>query len=196
VQGNGKVYFIEGRSDSNKIILQILDSKVVIKDNEFIISFIKKKLGEFTSVQVQDQQIETFSKWVFSLSLKKHGTSLIFLGLDQSIEEKLVKTTRVDINSAELFGGEVDPGDNNHRHDLSLLNSIINPDGAVIFNQNLIPTNISTILPMGDSAGSTGGGARHNSVSNYTEAFQCLGIVISEDGPISIFKNGRKLIQF
>ncbi|MFW5804425.1 MAG: DNA integrity scanning protein DisA nucleotide-binding domain protein [bacterium] len=188
IQGNGKIYFLEGRSEQNKMILQIINSKPVIRDNNFIQNFIFESLKSFATVD--DEQIEIFSKWVMSLSQKKHGTSLIFLEVLESIEKKLVKTIPVE------FGNNNFLNPNNLRHDLTLLESIVNPDGAVVFGKNLIPSNISTILPIGKSSQGTSGGARHNSVLNFTKQFNCLGIVISEDGPITIFENGNKKIKF
>jgi hypothetical protein len=188
IQGNGKIFFLEGRSDHNKILLQIINSKPVIRDNGFIQKFIFDNLKEF--VTANDGQIEVFSKWIMSLSQKKHGTSLIFSTITSAVEEKLVKTVKISFERNDFLRQE------NLRHDLSLLDSIVNPDGAVILGKDLIPSHISTILPIGQSATGTSGGARHNSVSNFTREFKCLGIVISEDGPITVFKDGEKLIKF
>ncbi len=188
IQGNGKIHFLEGRSDQNKMILQIINSKPVIRDNNFIQKFIFESLKSYATVN--DEQVEIFSKWVMGLSQKKHGTSLIFKVITESIEKKLVKTIAVNFENNNFLNH------NNLRHDLSLLDSIVNPDGAVVFGKNLIPSNISTILPIGKSSLGTSGGARHNSVSNFTKEFSCLGIVISEDGPITIFENGIKKIKF
>lgn len=188
VQGNGKIHFLEGRSDHNKMILQIINSKPVIKDNNFIKKFIFDSLKLYATVN--DEQLEIFSKWVMSLSQKKHGTSLIFKEITKSIEKKLVKSIAV------TFENNIFLNHSDLRHDLSLLDSIVNPDGAVVFGKDLIPTYISTILPIGESSPGTSGGARHNSVSNFTKEFSCFGIVISEDGPITIFENGIKKIKF
>jgi hypothetical protein len=188
IQGNGKIHFLEGRSDHNKIILQIINSKPVIRDNRFIQQFIYDNLKKFSTAN--DEQVVVFSKWIMSLSQKKHGTSLIFNNVTKSVDEKLVKSVKISFEDNVFLEHQ------NLRHDLSLLDSIINPDGAVVFGKNLIPSHISTILPIGQSATGTSGGARHNSVLNFTRVFKCLGIVISEDGPITIFKDGKKLIKF
>jgi hypothetical protein len=188
IQGSGKINFLEGREDQNRIILQITNSKPVIRDNNFIKQFIYNSLKEFSTAT--HDQLNVFSKWVMSLSQKKHGTSLLFNNVTELTEGKLVKTFKISFENNSFLDQY------NLRHDLSLLDSIVNPDGAVIFNKGLMPTHISTILPIGQSATGTSGGARHNSVSNFTSEFKCLGIVISEDGPITIFKNGDKLITF
>ncbi|MEA5128304.1 MAG: diadenylate cyclase [Proteiniphilum sp.] len=187
IQGNGKILFLEGRQDNNKVILQIVNSKLIIRDNNFIKSFIINHLRKFTE---NNRQIELFSKWIMSLSQKKHGTSLIFKEINFNEEKKLVKSMPIILENNILFDSE------RMEQSLILLDNIVNPDGAVIFNRQLIPIHISTILPIGKSKTSGSGGARHNSVRNYTEKFQCLGIVISEDGPITIFKDGIQLIKF
>jgi DNA integrity scanning protein DisA with diadenylate cyclase activity len=188
IQGVGKIHFLEGRTDNNKTILQIVNSKPIIRDNNFIRKFIFDVLKKYAIIS--ENQIEVFSKWVMSLSQKKHGTSLIFKEIKELDEKKLVKTVAVTFENSNFLNQE------NLRHDISLLDSIINPDGAVIFGKDLIPTHISTILPIGQLTIGSSGGARHNSVSNFTKKFHCIGFVISEDGPITIFKNGNKLIKF
>ncbi|MBC3540413.1 DNA integrity scanning protein DisA nucleotide-binding domain protein [Rufibacter sediminis] len=188
VQGNGNIYFLEGRSDQNKILLQIVNSQPLIRDNDFIKKFIYNSLEEFTTVD--DIKLEVFSKWIMSLSQRKHGTSLLFNNITNETQSKLVKSIQITFDSGSFLEKRTLP------YDLSLLDSITNPDGAVIFNKNLTPTHISTILPIGQNATGESGGARHNSIANFTNEFSCLGIVISEDGPITIFKNGKKLIKF
>lgn len=188
IQGTGKIIFLEGRSDYNRTILQITDSKPIIRDNDFIEKFIYDSLKK--STMATDDQLEVFSKWVMSLSQKKHGTSLIFSDISSRNEKKLVKHVRISIKN-KLFLDRDEA-----RYDLSLLDSIISPDGAVVFNKSLMPTHIGTILPIGKSSKGTSGGARHNSVANFSKEIKCLGIVISEDGPITIFKNGNILIKF
>jgi len=188
IQGNGKIYLLEGRSEQNKVILQIFDSRPIIRDNSFIENFIFSELGQWSFIE--DEKLKVFSKWIMSLSQKKHGTSLIFKNLMLEDEEVLVKTVKITIAKNNFLAS------NDLRADLSLLDTIINPDGAVVFNSELIPTHISTILPIATSTLGAGGGARHNSILSFTEEFDCLGIVISEDGPITIFKKGLKIIKF
>ncbi|RYE12883.1 MAG: hypothetical protein EOP34_09950, partial [Rickettsiales bacterium] len=188
IQGNGKIYFIEGGLDTNKVVLQINNSRPIIRDNQFIKNRIQKSLRDFSTAT--PDQVDFFSKWIMSLSLKKHGTSLIFCELNASTINSFIKATEISIENQYLANEQ------DYTTDLVLLDSIINPDGAVIFDKNLIPNFISTILPIGNSTGSSQGGSRHNSVKNYTKSYQCLGIVISEDGPITIFKNGEQLIKF
>jgi len=98
-----------------------------------------------------------------SLSQKKHGTSLIFCDLNSITESKLIKTVKISLEKAKFIEKP------NLRYDLTLLDYIVNPDGAVVFNSKLVPTHISTILPIGKNKQSTSGGARHNSVSNFTK---------------------------
>lgn len=165
-----------------------MNSKIIIRDNSFIKNYLNECLKSF--LDVPEGKIELFSKWVMSLSQKKHGTSLIFCDLDNNSESKLVKTVKITLEKAKFIEKP------NLRYDLTLLDYIVNPDGAVIFNNKLVPTHISTILPIGKSNQSASGGARHNSVANFTKKMKCLGIVVSEDGPISIFKSGKRLIKF
>ena len=190
IQGSGKIHFLEGRSDNNKVILQIIDSKPIIRDNNFIKKIIVDSIEKFSSSQFKRDEVEIIAKWIMSLSVKKHGTSLIFKELTPKEEEKLVKAVRIksDNNS--------DIQESSLEHDISLLNSMVSIDGAVIFNSRLTLTHISAILPINETAIGITGGARHNSVANFTKVFKCTGIVISEDGPITIFRDGEKLIKF
>lgn len=188
IQGNGKIFILEGRSDQSNIILQILNSKIIIRDYSFIKNYLNRCLKSF--LDVPEEKIEYFSKWVISLSQKERGTSLIFCDMNSNTEKNLVKTVKINLENTEFIE------EPNLKYDLLLLDYFVNPDGAVIFNSKLVPTHISTILPLGKYKESTSGGARHNSVSNFTKKMNCLGIVVSEDGPISIFNNGKRLIKF
>lgn len=188
IQGNGKIFFVEGRSNQNKIILQIINSKHIIRDTEFIRKFLIQTLSDFSNAT--KTQIELFSKWIMSLSLKKHGSSLIFKDITPEIEARFIKTIKISISS-DLFSKL-----RRRRHDIIELNSIVNPDGAVIFNEGLRPTHISTLLPIENVSCDVVGGSRHNSVANFTKVIDCLGIVISEDGPITIYNKGEVLIRF
>ncbi len=190
VQGNGKIIFIEGRRSRNQLILLISNSKPLIRDAAFVERTIKAALIEIAPQEAE--KIEFLSKWIISLSQKKHGTSLVFLDATEDIEKKLVKSQGISEESGEFLK------DRNSRHDMFLLDSLTKPDGAIIFNSDLMPTHISTILPINTEIKpqEKSGGARHSSVSNFTDAFKCTGIVVSEDGPISIFKNGIRIIKF
>jgi DNA integrity scanning protein DisA with diadenylate cyclase activity len=157
----------------------------------FVQQVICRELASYAG-DADSHTIDFFSKWIISLSQKKHGTSLIFLPVTHELEKKLVKSQRVEEESGNFLIG-VSP-----RHDMFLLDCLTQPDGAIIFNTQLIPTHISTILPIDTEIKQreSGGGARHSSVSNFTKAFNCMGIVVSEDGPISIFKNGIRIMKF
>ncbi len=191
VQGTGKILFIEGRqANKNQSILEINNSRPLIRDGVFVHNRICETLS--TIYGSLHAKIEFFARWIISLSQKKHGTSLIFLNVDREANEKLVASLPIIEESGEFLDM------NSPRHDMFLLNNLTKPDGAVIFNSELIPTHISTILPINTNIKSRlkGGGARHNSVANFTEAFNCTGIVVSEDGPISIFRNGDRINRF
>jgi len=188
IQGNGKIHFIEGKPNVNKTVLQIFHSRPVIKDSNFIKQFLIDTISEISNEV--NGQVELFVKWIMSLSQKRHGASLIFKNLDEKITEKFVKT--VEIKSSSTYFNNSD----RNIYDISILDGLINPDGTVIFNKSLNLTNISTILPISENSTGTFGGARHNSVANFTKEFKCTGIVVSEDGPISIFKDGKRLMKF
>lgn len=190
IQGNGKIIFIEGRRIRNQPILEINNSKPLIRDTMFVQRAIQQTLASITGKS--SERIDFFSKWILSLSQKKHGTSLIFLNITAELEKKLVKSQRVEEESGSFLSGE------SLRHDMFLLDCLTQPDGAIIFNSHLTPTHISTILPINTEIKQrdAGGGARHSSVSNFTKAFNCMGIVVSEDGPISIFNRGVSIMKF
>jgi hypothetical protein len=190
VQGNGRILFIEGRRRRNQSILEINNSRPLIRDSIFVQNIIERNLRALANGN--HANIQFLSRWIMSLSQKKHGTSIIFLEVTPEIEKGLVKSQPIAEERGEFLQRE------NSRHDLFLLDSLTKPDGAIIFNFQLIPTHISTILPINPKIRMVqkGGGARHNSISNFTGVFKCTGIVISEDGPISIFNNGLQVIKF
>ncbi len=189
IQGTGKIVFLEGRNDKNKILLQIIDNKPILKDDKFIKNYISDFLKN-ECADIKEKSLSVFVDWILSLALKKHGTSIVVGDFDIKIEEQLVKSVKIK------YPDDIFQDDNLIPYDIELLNNLIKPDGAIIFNNLLHPFLISTILPFTKSENSSVGGARHNSMKNFTEKQKCVGIVISEDGPISIFKNGQRIMKF
>lgn len=189
VQGTGKVHFVEGRrGGGNKVLLQMNYGRPAIRDAQFMLDKLIGSISSFTVLR--GNKVKLFAKWIMSLGLRKHGASLLFQASSTVEPQGFIKSIDID------FGDHLFLNSTSQKHDLSLLNYLSNPDGALVFNKKLKPTRFGTILPMHNLTEMPGGGARHNSVKNYTRQHSCLGIVVSEDGPITIFNEGMQVISF
>ncbi len=73
---------------------------------------------------------------------------------------------------------------------LEMLDRLSQTDGALFIDRNLVPKFAGVILPMTRNENPNDGGARHNSAKSFSKNHNCLGLVVSHDGPITVFKNG------
>jgi len=190
IQGPGKILFIEGGLQQNNLLLEITNGKLKIRDFNFVRNHLLSRLRKEINIDIV--KLERFIDWILSLAYQKHGTSILIGNFKLPIENKLVKFTPVECPIDFLLS----ENDENGRYDLELLSNIIKPDGAILFGKDLRLHYISTILPFAKTSGTSSGGARHNSVKNFTSSNKCFGIVVSEDGPITLFKNGKIIIAF
>ena len=187
IQGNGKVLFLQGDVEQNRILFQITNSRVNIKDYRFIENYLDKF---FKDVFIySDLPCSHFVKWLLKFSSKKKGTTVIIGNFNKSdLKYKLVSYNDISIDSSLVFSDD--------RYSLELLDSISNPDGALIFDEMGILLFMSAILPFSKGKKIAGGGARHQSTINFTRSNRCIGITVSEDGGITIFNKGKIEIRF
>ena len=186
IQGSGKIIFLEGGNDKNKVLLEIANGRPKIRDIDFVQKHLLLHLE--SEIQTEKEKIKLFIDWVLSLAYQKHGASILIGNFDAKVKDKLIKQTTIEYPDEFL--------EDEKFYDLELLTSFIRPDGAVLFSRKLIPYYITTILPFTKVTKAPTGGARHNSSMNFTKENKCIGIVVSEDGPITLFKNGKKVITF
>jgi len=181
IQGLGKISYYKGNLVETKKILDIENSKYSIKDSVFGINRIINILHDL-GIKTNSCS-KSFTDWILNLSKSKHGTTILVGGFDKKLTNMLVKTTPI-ATSKPFFKNK----------DNSLLDHLTQPDGAIVFNEKLAPLFIASILPFSNCA-AVPGGARHNSALNFTKEHNCIGIVVSEDGPITIMNNGEVLLK-
>lgn len=186
IQGSGKVLFIQGDTDKNKTIFQIVNNNPVIKDLNFIENYLNNLLSKEIGGNINPH---FFAKWLLSIPVQKKGTTVVIGDFNKEIlRKKLVQYTEISIYGTTLFQNE-----KSHR---ILLDHITNPDGAIIFDKTGNILFISAILPFSQGEKVTGGGARHQSAINFTKEYNCIAIAVSEDGNITIFNRGVSEIKF
>ena len=186
IQGHSKVIFLQGDIDRNRTFFQIINSKPIIKDYSFIENYLDNLLDKELTSNKSPRQ---FIKWLLKVPVEKKGTTVIIGNFKKNdIKRELVSYANVSINSSMLF--------QNEKHLRELLDYITKPDGALIFNTKGKLLFMSSILPFAQGKKVVGGGARHQSTINFTKMFKCIGITISEDGSISVFKKGKLEIKF
>lgn len=185
IQGPGKIFFIQGDIERNRPLFQMVNNKPIIKDY----NFIKDYLTEFLSNNINDNlDFHFFINWLLSVPVKKKGTTVLLGDFKkQNLRCKLVHYIEVSVDSLII---------NNSESNRIFLDSITNPDGALIFSKNGELLFMGSILPFSQGKKAIGGGSRHQSALNFTNKFGCIAITVSEDGGISVFSNGKLEIKF
>ena len=186
IQGTGKVVFLQGNTDRNRILLQLIHSQPLIKDYRFIENYINGFLKDNLSDNIDPT---LFVKWLMKLPTEKRGATIIIGDFEkENIRKSLVSFSEVSATGNSLF--------NLVEIEEKLLDHLTMPDGALIFNNHGELLFIGSILPFSKGKKVLGGGARHQSAINFSKQKKCIGITISEDGGISIFDTGKSLIKF
>jgi hypothetical protein len=187
VQGAGRIFFIEGGYDRNALLFEIVNNSPIIRDGGFIRGLLQSYLEKYTS----SDKIDSFIEWILSLGPKRKGTSIVILKSDSNIlERSAIKYFKIHYSEGIFLSNSDD-----QRYDFNLLDHFTLIDGGIVLSENLVPTYIGTIVPNKRGNSFDGVGARHNSIMSFTELNDCLGIVISEDGPITIYEQGRQLLK-
>jgi DNA integrity scanning protein DisA with diadenylate cyclase activity len=186
VQGAGRIFFIEGGTEKNSLLFQIVNNSPVIRDGEFIRRLLRSYVQKHTS----SNKISNFVDWILSLGPKRKGTSVIILKGDANVlSRSAIKYFKIRYSEDVFFDA------NDRGYDFSLLDHFTLIDGGIVLSDSLTPTHIGAIVPNRRGNRKDGLGARHNSIISFTESNNCLGIVISEDGPITIYENGIQLLR-
>lgn len=190
IQGEGNINYVEGQEKNNPLLLQILNSAPKIKDREFIKNKIKTILAKIKGINKNSKSLNSFLEWLLSLSLGGHGTSIIIGNFEKDeVKKLLVKSTEIHYPQFKDF---------KDKFNIEMLNHLVKPDGAIIFSEKFQPLFIGSILSIPkENSKNISGGARHNSMLNFSLLLpDGIGIAISEDGPITVFKNGKEEIKY
>lgn len=170
IQGNGNVAFLRGGMGGNDIILQIKNNMILYKDYRYL----ESKLLEYFSGKIEHHIL--LVKWILSMPLMKKGATVIIV--DNVVDrKKFVKCTSVDADGQNF--------DNEDSY-LHMLNSMTNPDGAVVVDTNFKIIYVGALLPMRRVRANSSEGSRHHSMRSFIEKNNCIGVTISEDGEVTI----------
>lgn len=145
----------------------------------------------FTEFGINANQIEILTDTVFSLSELRQGTVILIPDdnlvrpkisgmIDQSSVGNEVRKTIINENISTL----------NESH--SLL-GILSSDGLTTISKNGYIVGCGEIISIDHSASESHSGGGRSQAAFMASTFG-LAIKVSEDGPISIFKNGKRLI--
>lgn len=188
IQGTGKIFFIEGGTDKNALLFQVVNNNPLIRDGDFLKSLIHQFLTEFIMEGLE--YTDYFIDWILSLSQRNKGTSLLIGTFTSEVEDTAFKFLKIAYPSDNYLTGMRDGN-----FDFELLDQLTLIDGGIVLNSSLLPLYVGTMVPNVKRSDHLGTGSRHNSILNFTKEVKCLGIVISEDGPISIFKDGQEVLK-
>jgi len=157
-----------------------------LKDHGFA---LKRLTEEFIRQGVLEHQAGILAGWLVSRSLRKHGTTVFILDTTDNFREQVVKAIPLDTTKWAIGGSK--------KEDLvaaDFLGTLSSTDGALVIGKDLAPFYAGVILPTSPTVdGAAPGGARHNSAKNFSKQFNCLGVVISDDGPMTVFDKGQEI---
>jgi len=132
------------------------------------------------------KQVRALVNCAIELSMLRKGS--IFVVSDQA--SSLVSSIRVRTSAVETSANRGDLRAAQHflAHALT--------DGAVCMTSTMRLTHFGAILPVAPATLPTLGGARHTSAAAYTQVVPgSLAIVVSQDGPISVFESGKGIFH-
>lgn len=181
IRGPRNALFIDGLEFEPKVLLQIQAGQPVIQDDEYVRDILKNLLVDYG---VKNMAAKRLVPWLVSLSRRRHGTTVFIMDPPEDLDKLVVKAVSLSARKWHI---------SDERSVLSFLNTLSNTDGALILDNKLTPKYSGVITPIKPSSTNSQGGSRHNSARCFTEEYRCLGIVVSDDGPISVFNNGEKV---
>lgn len=176
-----EVCFFHVANDSRRLLLKIRNGKTILQDE----SYVKERLSrEFQIQGLTNEDSSALSAWFLHKSIRSHGTTVFLLGDASVTQQSFLKSIPISMLSPVL-------GKKKFRNSLlELLDRLSQTDGALFIDRNLIPKFAGVILPMAQDEKENAGGARHNSARSFSKNHSCFGLVVSHDGPITIFRNG------
>lgn len=196
IQGYGRTTFLGGGMDINSILVQFINQQPRLVDHNFLRHRINSIVIRYCTSICQDH-IYIFTNWILSLSLRKHGTTII-INKSDDLNHGIVKSTLIEANHGHPVFSLSDERDlcSHIKADLEFLYCLTQPDGALVFDCQLRVLHIGAILHVPEGVnGVQQGGARHNSAMAYTSMYGGVAFVVSEDGPITIIENGKFFVN-
>jgi hypothetical protein len=185
IKGPRHAVFIDAQKDRPKVLLEIQDGKPILRDHGFA---LKRLTEEFMRLGLPTYHAGLLSEWLVSRSLAKHGTSVFILDTTEDFQRQVVKAVPLDPVKWKIGRSK--------KKDLAamgFLDALSSTDGALVIGTDFVPRYSGVILPMSPSEeGAASGGARHSSTRNFSKEFSCLGVVVSDDGPVTVFDKGQK----
>ena len=181
INAGREVCFFHVTQDGPKLLLRSRNGKTILQDE----SYVKERLSqEFLAHRLSQEHSRALSAWLVDLSIRSHGTTVFIIEPSPGLEQNFLKSIPVS-KVFPVLGRK-----NYTMNILEMLDRLSQTDGALFIDRNLVPKFAGVILPMTRNENPNDGGARHNSAKSFSKNHNCLGLVVSHDGPITVFKNG------
>lgn len=174
----------EGRSTT---VLTYINGLPLIRDDEAVFDTLREQIEAFFP-EVDPLRIKRLAGLLLQLSPMNKG-AIVLLG------QHFPDLIRVfSCETSDLEKCVFQPGDEDAVLQEFLLRHTFT-DGAVLFDNTLTLRGLGAILPVDSFSAGPDHGARHTAARSYTSHHRhVLGIVVSQDGPISVYQGGRRLL--
>ncbi|WP_226556625.1 DNA integrity scanning protein DisA nucleotide-binding domain protein [Priestia aryabhattai] len=163
----------------NQLIMEYVKNSPRIRNYSKLLEVLKKELELKTEISSK------LASLILEISHYGKGTTLVF-GYRHDYENDVEKThwikpRKIRFDAEKVF--------------TDVLVNFSKTDGAVLINKELEIVGFGSILKATAAKARVSGGSRHKSMASFSHKKDILGIVISEDGPISVIKNNQILIS-
>jgi hypothetical protein len=187
--GAGHAEVLAPRGNRLNRILTIFNGRPQVRDPDATSAAIVRLLTSILS-DTPRSRLVAFGYLVVELSAHRKGASiLISHDFPDLVASVRVRTRSVEVNAFSRRRDDASAKLHYIAHTFS--------DGAVCLDHRLRIVGFAAILPIQSADGLPQGvGARHISAASYTNrVIGCVAVVVSQDGPISVFYKGGLLMR-
>ncbi|MFA9559296.1 diadenylate cyclase [Evansella sp. AB-rgal1] len=181
-----------------QLILEFINGSPKVRNYGSLFNCLKTNLNERKennrlrmNSNITESNAKNLVKLLIKISSYGKGSSVIF-GFEKEKHKSTVENVKW-ITPIEL---PLRWGSTENDTKMHLLGNMSRTDGAVIVDRDYNIIGFGAVLKATNRPGNLPGGSRHKSMGSYTDnKKELLGIVISEDGPISIVVKNKLLFK-
>ncbi|WP_341356780.1 diadenylate cyclase [Rossellomorea sp. y25] len=163
----------------NELIMEYINNTPRIRNYKELTNILR----EFMKIKVED--VNKLTAIILEISHMGKGASIVFNFNENYFDDvektQWIKPTKIQFSGEKVF--------------VDTFSNFTKTDGAVLINSNNEIIGFGSILKPTKAKAKISGGSRHKSMASFSHNKEILGIVISEDGPISIIKNNSIIFR-
>lgn len=163
----------------NQLLMEYVKGRPRIRNYSNFHQLLKKELNISSDISSK------LASLILEISHYGKGTTLVF-GFKNDYENDVEKThwispKKIKFDVEKIFS--------------DVLVSLSKTDGAVLINNDMEIIGFGSVLKATAARAKVSGGSRHKSMASFSHNKDVLGVVISEDGPITLIKNNKIILS-